>query len=83
LARSLGYGEFAQKKLYRMLRVKDVMTNEVHTVSPTTRLGDAAKIMTDRKIGCVVVIEGERLAGILTESDFVRLVLSDEAKEGV
>jgi CBS domain-containing membrane protein len=81
LARTLGYGEFAQKKLYGILKVKEVMTNDVLTVAPTTPLVDAAKIMTDRKIGCLVVIEAERLVGILTESDFVRLVLSEEAGE--
>jgi CBS domain-containing membrane protein len=81
LARTLGYGEFAQKKLYGILKVKEVMTNDVLTVPPTTPLVDAAKIMTDRKIGCLVVIEAERLVGILTESDFVRLVLSEEAGE--
>jgi CBS domain-containing membrane protein len=81
LARALGYGEFAQKKLYGILKVKEVMTNDVLTVAPTTPLVDAAKIMTDRKIGCLVVIEAERLVGILTESDFVRLVLSEEAGE--
>ncbi len=79
LARALGYGEFAQKKLYGMLHVKDVMTNDVLTISPTTPLVDAAKIMTEKKIGCLVVVEGERLVGILTESDFVRLVLSEES----
>jgi CBS domain-containing protein len=77
LARALGYGEFAQQKLYGILRVKDIMTNDILTISPTAALVDAAKIMTDRKIGCLVVVEGERLAGILTESDFVRLVLSE------
>ena len=81
LARALGYGEFAQKKLYGILKVKEVMTNDVLTVAPTTPLVDAAKIMTDRKIGCLVVIEAGRLVGILTESDFVRLVLSEEAGE--
>ena len=81
LARALGYGEFAQAKLYGMLHVKDVMTNDVYTVPPTMTLQEAAKIMTDRKIGCLVVVEGERLVGILTEGDFVRLVLSEESRE--
>ena len=81
LARALGYGEFAQKKLYGILKVKEVMTNDVLTIPPTTPLADAAKLMTDRKIGCLVVIEAERLVGILTESDFGRLVLSEEARE--
>ncbi len=76
LARALGYGEHAQKKLLGMMRVKEVMTTELVTVPPTTSLVEAAKLMTDRKIGCLVIIEDEKLAGILTESDFVRLALT-------
>ncbi len=78
LARALGYGEFAQQKLLGILHVKDVMSSDVLTISPTATLIDAAKTMTDRKIGCLVVVEEERLAGILTEGDFVRLVLSED-----
>ncbi len=78
LARALGYGEFAQQKLLGILHVEDVMSSDVLTISPTAALIDAAKIMTDRKIGCLVVVEEERLAGILTEGDFVRLVLSED-----
>jgi CBS domain-containing protein len=75
LARALGYGEFAQKKLLKILRVKEVMTNDVVTIPPQTPLVEAAKLMTDRKIGCLVAVEDGKLVGILTESDFVRLVL--------
>jgi CBS domain-containing membrane protein len=81
LARALGYGEFAQKKLLGIMRVKEVMTTELVTVSPEAPLVEAAKLMTDRKIGCLVVVEEGKLAGILTESDFVKLVLSTEASE--
>jgi len=81
LARALGYGEHAQKKLLGLMRVKEVMTTELVTVSPETTLVEAAKLMTDRKIGCLVVVEGGKLAGILTESDFVRLALSTEENE--
>jgi len=79
LARALGYGEFAQKKLLGIMRVKEVMTTNVVTVPPETSLVDAARLMTDRKIGCLVAVEDGKLAGILTESDFVQLVLSSEA----
>ena len=48
------------------------------SISPDATLVDAAKIMTHRKIGCLVVVEEERLAGILTEGDFVRLILPEE-----
>ena len=73
LARCIGYGEFAQQKLLDQLIVKEVMGTNVATVKPDAPLEEAARLMIERKIGCVVVAEEGRLVGILTESDFVRL----------
>ncbi len=72
LARALGYGEHAQQKLLGQLVVKEVMTNDPMTISPDAPVADAARLMLERKIGALVVIEDGRLAGILTEADFVR-----------
>jgi CBS domain-containing protein len=72
LARALGYGAHAQQKLLGQLVVKEVMTNDPVTIGPDAPLAEAARLMLQRKIGCLVVVEGGRLAGILTESDFVR-----------
>jgi CBS domain-containing membrane protein len=44
-------------------------------VRPDTPLAEAARIMLERKIGCLPVVEAGKLVGILTESDFVRLGL--------
>lgn len=75
LARSLGYGAHAQQKMLGMLLVKDVMTTDPLTVGPDAPLAEAARIMLERKVGCLPVIEDGKLVGILTESDFVRLGL--------
>ena len=49
------------------------MTRDVETVEPEDDLAAAAQVMLDNKYGCVpVVVEGGRVEGILTESDFVR-----------
>jgi CBS domain-containing membrane protein len=37
-------------------------------------IGAAARLMIERRIGCLPVLEGDRLVGILTESDFARIV---------
>jgi CBS domain-containing protein len=71
LARTLGYGEHAQEKLLGQLLVKEVMTNDPVTVGPEVALAEAARLMLERKIGCLPVIENGRLVGILTEADFV------------
>ena len=74
LAQALGYGTAAQQKMLTMLRVKEVMTTDVITTRPDMALAEAAKTMLERKMGCLPVMDGGRLVGILTESDFVALV---------
>jgi len=74
LAQALGYGRHAQRKILDTLSVKDVMATEVITASPDASLVEAAKILTERKIGCLPVVENGKLVGILTEGDFVALV---------
>ena len=75
LSRAIGYGSHAQQKLLNQLAVKDVMTTDPVTTTPDAPLADAARTMLERKIGCLPVLEGGKLVGILTESDFVRLAL--------
>lgn len=53
------------------MRALEVMTDEVTTVTPTTALADAGRVLLDRKVGCVPVVDGDRLVGIVTEADFV------------
>lgn len=74
LAQALGYGRHAQRKLLDSLAVKDVMATEVVTVTPDASLVYAARLLTERKIGCLPVVENGCLVGILTEGDFVALI---------
>ena len=57
--------------------VREVMTWAVVTVRPATDLREAARLMHEQKIGAVPVVEGNRLVGILTESNV--LVAFEEA----
>ena len=74
LARALGYGEHAQKKVLDSLVVKEVMTTDVVTTAPDVLLAEAARTMLARKIGCLPVLDAGKLVGIVTEADFVALV---------
>jgi CBS domain-containing protein len=78
LARALGFGAHAQDKLIGTLTVADVMTNDPITTTPDTPLADAARVMLERKIGCLPVLENGALVGILTESDFLRLAAEEK-----
>lgn len=62
-----------QQEILRRHRVREIMSTEVDTVEPDESLKAAAEMLIENKIGCVPVVEGEHLVGILTESDFVRL----------
>jgi len=81
LAQALGYGRHAQRRILDSLSVKEVMTSEVATISSEASLAEAARLLTDRKIGCLPVVDGGRLVGILTEGDFVALVARRRAFE--
>ena len=61
-----------QRDLLHTRRVREIMTTELETVEPETRLAEAATTLLENKIGCLPVVEGTRLVGILTEADFVR-----------
>src|SRR5271167_1396849 len=74
LAQALGYGRHAQRKILATLAVKDVMATDVVTIKPDDRLVEAARLLTERKIGCLPVVENGRLIGIRTEGDFVSLI---------
>lgn len=77
LARALGYGQTAQQKMHSMLLVKEVMSTTVVTIGPHEPLANAARLMLENKVGCLPVLDGEKLVGILTESDFVKLAVDD------
>jgi len=74
LLRALGYGSRAEELMLRQVVVKEAMSAEIQTTAPDTPVADAARLMIERKIGCLPVIENGRLVGIVTETDFVRLV---------
>jgi len=76
LVRALGYGSHAREQALDTLVIKEAMKTEVVTIGPDAPLSDAAKIMLDRKIGCLVVLEAGKIVGILTEADFVKLALA-------
>lgn len=54
------------------LPVRDLMTWGVVTVAPWADLREAARLMHERKIGALPVVDDGRLVGILTETDVLR-----------
>jgi CBS domain-containing membrane protein len=84
LARTLGTDTdlplSLQAELLDADKVRDVMTWDVETVDVDEDVLTAAQVMLENKYGCLPVLEEGKLAGILTEADFVRFVAT--AAEG-
>jgi len=57
------------------LRVGSLVDRSVVTVQPGVDLGEAAWRMQEEKIGCLPVVEGDILKGIITERDIIRALV--------
>ena len=55
--------------------LREIMRTDVATVSPDTPLRTAAETMIFNKYGCLPVVEGRALVGIITETDFLKLAI--------
>jgi CBS domain-containing protein len=64
-----------------MKLLRDVAIRHLLTVDPGASLRRAAKVMTDRGVGCAVVVEKEKVAGIVTERDILRAVADDRTMD--
>jgi CBS domain-containing protein len=64
------------------MRVKELMTDVVKTVTPATPLQDVARIMRDEDIGSVPVAENDKLIGMVTDRDVVIRGLADSPDLG-
>jgi len=59
------------------MRVGDIMTTDVKTVSPGDTFDAAAGVLSRNRISSVVVKDGDDVAGIITERDVVHAVADD------
>jgi len=57
-----------------MATVGEVMTRSILVVDPSATVAEAATIMGERPAGSVLVMDGERLLGIFTERDIVKVL---------
>jgi len=55
--------------------VLEASIKDVGTVSPNVDVGEAARIMKEKDVGSLLVVENERLVGIITERDFFKLIV--------
>jgi CBS domain-containing protein len=55
-------------------RLLEVKGNAVWSIAPDAMVFEALKLMAEKNVGALVVLDGERLAGILSERDYARSI---------
>jgi CBS domain-containing protein len=65
------------------VNVADRMTRGLLTTGPDATLREAAQHMVERRVGSILVVEGDRLVGIVTERDVLGLFARGEFEANV
>lgn len=74
----LEHSESDRELFLESIRVSEIMTPLVRTITPEAPISDAARLMLEHKIGCLPVVSEERdreIVGLITETDILRAFL--------
>ncbi|MCB0272023.1 MAG: CBS domain-containing protein [Bdellovibrionales bacterium] len=63
-----------REEFYHHIPIQSIMIKNVLTTTAETTIAEAAQIMDENKIGCLPVMRGQKLVGIITEADFLHLI---------
>ena len=56
------------------MKVSDIMTKDVVACKPSDRIEDVVKLMSEKNISGIPVVEGKKLVGMVTEADILRIL---------
>ena len=65
------------------MEISAIMTKDLATVGPEYNVADVASVMDARGIGSVIVLEDDRVLGILTERDILKVIGAGEDPKNV
>ncbi|MDU8428002.1 CBS domain-containing protein [Pseudomonas syringae pv. actinidifoliorum] len=63
------------KTVAQLLKLKDLHNQHVHTIGPNQMVLDALRLMADKNIGALPVVENGTVVGIVSERDYARKVV--------
>jgi acetoin utilization protein AcuB len=61
--------------------IETVMTSEVVVLRPEDTVEEAARLMRTRRIGAILIVDGERVVGVLTRGDVIDAFLAQAGKK--
>ena len=59
----------------RVKKLLEAKGSQVYTISPDATVYDALKLMSEKEIGALVVVENGKMLGIFSERDYARKVI--------
>jgi len=69
------FSRFEVSYVLAKIKVRDVMAINVITVDQNTAVEEAARVMADKRIGCLPVMQEDRLVGIITDNDLFTIMV--------
>lgn len=66
------FGNEERRAFLQVVEIGQVMSTPPVVTALDTSVEDAARVMAERKIGCLPVVDGDRLLGLITETDVLR-----------
>ena len=61
---------------HQQIKLKQLMTTDLATISPNTQLREAAVFLQAHKLSCLPVVDEGELVGIITDSDFINVAIN-------
>ena len=81
LSNVMGLPTEEQNLFLEGVSIQDVMSGPAVSIGPEASVQEAARIMADRKFGCLPVVEADKLIGIVTETDLLGYFANLPAQE--
>ena len=71
------YGEKQEKAFFDTVSIKGVVNEPAITISPDASIQEAGRLILDQRIGCLPVVEGGKLQGLVTGRDILRALVEN------
>ena len=68
------FGHEERRAFLQVVEITRVMSTPPVIISPEAEIEQAARLLTEKKIGCLPVVEDGKLIGLLTETDVLRCI---------
>lgn len=80
LASVIDYDSQIKRDYMKTVVIKEVMKTDLITVDPETSVSQAAQLILKHKIGCLPVVVGDAMVGLVTETDILRYYVEREER---